>query len=305
MYVMARLGHQRSARAWGIAADQDDVIATAQLLELGFTYSAIRHRARTGRLHLLWPGVWAVGSPHISQRGLWRAAVLTCGPEAMLSHEGATGLWSMRLPATTIAVSVPAHVVRRRSGIVIHRRTDLGAGDRREKHGIPVTSPALTLVDAALSLTDSQLEAAINEADRLDVIDPESLRAELDSMPRRPGIGRLRSILDRRTFVLTRSRLEQLFLPIARGVGLPQPQTQVLLNGFEVDFFWPELGLVVETDGLRYHRTPAQQARDRLRDQAHTAAGLTPLRFTHAQIAFEPGHVRRVLEAVVRRLIAR
>jgi very-short-patch-repair endonuclease len=68
------------------------------------------------------------------------------------------------------------------------------------------------------------------------------------------------------------------------------------------DFHWPELGLVVETDGLRYHRTPAQQARDRLRDQAHVEAGLTCLRFTHAQMAFEPGTVRTTLSRVARRL---
>ncbi len=68
------------------------------------------------------------------------------------------------------------------------------------------------------------------------------------------------------------------------------------------DFYWPDLGLVVETDGLRYHRTPAQQAKDRRRDQAHTAAGLTPLRFTHGQIAFEPAYVRATLEEVARRL---
>jgi very-short-patch-repair endonuclease len=74
------------------------------------------------------------------------------------------------------------------------------------------------------------------------------------------------------------------------------------LNGFKVDFYWPDLGLVVETDGLRYHRTPAQQARDRLRDQAHTAAGLTPLRFTHSQVAYERAHVRRTLAAVGARL---
>jgi very-short-patch-repair endonuclease len=74
------------------------------------------------------------------------------------------------------------------------------------------------------------------------------------------------------------------------------------VNSFRVDFFWPELGLVVETDGLRYHRTPAQQARDRLRDQIHAAAGLTPLRFTHAQVAHEAGHVREVLAAVASRL---
>lgn len=76
------------------------------------------------------------------------------------------------------------------------------------------------------------------------------------------------------------------------------------MNGFEVDFFWPELGLVVEADGLRYHRTPAAQARDRLRDQVHTAAGLTPLRFTHDQIRFEPKHVEATLAAVADRLSA-
>ena len=74
------------------------------------------------------------------------------------------------------------------------------------------------------------------------------------------------------------------------------------MNGFEVDFYWPDLGLVVETDGLRYHRTPAQQARDRLRDQTHAAAGLTALRFTHAQVAFEAAHVQAVLRAVAARL---
>jgi very-short-patch-repair endonuclease len=59
---------------------------------------------------------------------------------------------------------------------------------------------------------------------------------------------------------------------------------------------------VVETDGLRYHRTPAQQARDRLRDQTYLAAGMTPLRFTHAQLRFDPDHVQRILASVGRRL---
>ena len=77
-----------------------------------------------------------------------------------------------------------------------------------------------------------------------------------------------------------------------------------MVNGFRADFFWPELGLVVETDGLRYHRTPAQQARDRRRDQVHTAAGLTTLRFTHAQIRFEAAEVREVLLQVAARLAA-
>jgi hypothetical protein len=92
-----------------------------------------------------------------------------------------------------------------------------------------------------------------------------------------------------------------LFDLAARRAGLPEPLTRYRLNGFRVDFYWPELGLVVETDGLRYHRTPAEQARDRLRDQAHAAAGLTALRFTHAQIRWEAAQVERTLTAVADR----
>jgi very-short-patch-repair endonuclease len=74
------------------------------------------------------------------------------------------------------------------------------------------------------------------------------------------------------------------------------------MNGYRVDFAWPELGLIVETDGLRYHRTPAQQAKDRGRDQAHVAAGWTTLRFTHGQIRFAPEQVAATLRRVIGRL---
>ena len=121
-------------------------------------------------------------------------------------------------------------------------------------------------------------------------------------MSSRPGLTKLRETLDRRTFVLTDSDLERRFLALARKGRLPVPETGRRVNGFKVDFFWPALGLVVETDGLTYHRTPTQQARDRLRDQAHTASGLTPLRFTHAQVRYEPDHVERTVASVVRRL---
>jgi hypothetical protein len=114
----------------------------------------------------------------------------------------------------------------------------------------------------------------------------------------------LRDVLERPTFTLTDSELERRFLPIAQRAGLDPPLTGRYVDGFKVDFYWPDLGLIVETDGLRYHRTPAQQAKDRLRDQAHAAAGLTPLRFTRAQVRCEPGHVHATLAAVVRRLRA-
>ena len=170
------------------------------------------------------------------------------------------------------------------------------------RHGIPVTDVVHTLVDIAARLSEDTLEAAVNEADKHDLVHPEALRAALRHVGRRPGVAVLRRLLDRRTFTLTDSQLERLMLPLLRGAGLSDPLTGAWVNGFKVDFYWPDLGLVIETDGLRYHRTPAQQARDRLRDQAHAAAGLTVLRFTHGQVAFEPGHVDRTLTAVVRLL---
>lgn len=146
------------------------------------------------------------------------------------------------------------------------------------------------------------LERAVNEADKLDLLDPDELRTELASFAGEPGVKRLRSVVDRHTFRLSDSNLELLFRPIAAAAGLPPPLTKVWVNGFEVDFFWPDIGLVVETDGLRYHRTAATQARDRLRDQTHTAAGLTTLRFTHSQVKYERQHVKHVLAATMQHL---
>jgi very-short-patch-repair endonuclease len=184
----------------------------------------------------------------------------------------------------------------------VHRRPGLRSSEATIRADIPVTKLVRTLLDLATQLRPAQLERSINEADRLDLIDPDTLRKALEGYRGQRGARRLREILDRRTFRVTDSELERRFLRLVREAGLPIPLTRQRLNGFRVDFFWPDLGLVIETDGLRYHRTPAQQARDHIRDQAHSAAGLTPLRFTHAQVCFEPEYVRKMLFAVAQRL---
>ena len=132
------------------------------------------------------------------------------------------------------------------------------------------------------------------------MIEADKLALSLPTFRGMAGVAALRRCLDRPTFVLTDSELERRFLPIAHAAGLPIPQTGRMVSGYKTDFFWPELGLVVETDGLRYHRTVAQQARDRRRDQAFAAAGLTALRFTYAQVRYEPAAVRSTLASVAR-----
>jgi Transcriptional regulator, AbiEi antitoxin/Protein of unknown function (DUF559)/AbiEi antitoxin C-terminal domain len=298
--------HQSFGEAWRLAADQHGVIARRQLSALGLSGQAIQHRLSKGRLHRIERGIYAVGRPALTRRGRWMAAVLGCGSRAALSHRSAAELWGIgKAPPAWIEVSVPFASARRRPGIRVYRRPKLRPADCSVRDGIPVTSPMLTLIDIARHLGDADLERAINEADRLDLVAPESLIVALDDFPGQPGVGRLRDLLGKRTFCMTDSELERRFLPLVADVGLPMPLTRQRVNGFRVDFFWPDLALVVETDGLRYHRTPAQQARDRLRDQAHTAAGMTPLRFTHEQVRFDAAYVRSTLLTVARRLGAR
>lgn len=146
------------------------------------------------------------------------------------------------------------------------------------------------------------MERAINEADKRDVIDADALRRALDDHTGEPGVRPLRRILDKHTFRLSDDELELLFRPLAASAGLSTPLTKQIVNRFEVDFLWPDLGLVVETDGWRYHRTPSAQTRDALRFQLHTASGYTPLRFSHWQVKYEPAHVERILRATARRL---
>jgi very-short-patch-repair endonuclease len=286
-----------------LARRQHWVVARAQLLALGFHPKAIEHRVEAGRLFPVHAGVYAVGRRALCREGQWLAAVLACGPDAFLSHRSAGFLWEI-IPHEPCSIDIAIRVRsgRRRPGIKIHCRPSLLDADITRHNGIPVTNPLRTLLDLANILGRAQLERAVNEADRLDLIDPESLRAAIEDRAGEQGVRPLRALLDRHTYRLTESELERRFLRIARAAGLPAPETQATVNGIRVDFFWPELGLIVETDGLRYHRTPATQSRDARRDQAHTAAGLTALRFSHAQVRYERPYVEETLRAVASRL---
>lgn len=225
------------------------------------------------------------------------AAVLACGPDSALSHRSAAALWGFgKEHRDYIDVSVRRASKPRYPGVRSHQRPSLPAEDITTRRNIPLTQPVRTFVDLVTVAGPKTVERAINEADKLDVIDADALRRALDDYPGRPGVRPLRQILDKHTFRLSDDELELLFRPIAAAAGLPTPLTKQRVNEFEVDFFWPDLGLVVETDGWRYHRTPSAQTRDALRFQRHTAAGLTPLRFSHYQVKYEPRHVRQILE---------
>jgi very-short-patch-repair endonuclease len=165
---------------------------------------------------------------------------------------------------------------------------------------IAVVEPLWTLVDLAVALPANELERAVNEADRLGLIRIDSACETLESSDARRGVRKLHRLLLKHT--ATDSELERRFLKLVQRAGLPEPLTQVVVEGFRVDFYWPDLGLVIETDGLTYHRTPSQQAKDRIRDQKLTAAGLTCLRFTNRQVRDDANEVVATVRVVSARL---
>jgi hypothetical protein len=187
---------------------------------------------------------------------------------------------------------VPVGKHPRAKGVVVHRRAAFEVTTHR---GIPVTTPAATIVDMAPDLTRDELERVINEADVRRLVTVPALNAAVRDLSPRPGLKKVTDTIDRRTFTFTRSGVERAFIPIALRAGLPMPETCVYVNGHEVDFYFRELGLIVEADGGTFHRTPSQQDTDRRRDHANSFGPIPPLRFTHGQIKYEPAYVEETL----------
>ena len=306
-------GRGKEARA--LVERQHGVVTRKQLLALGFSRSAIEHRLANGRLHRVGAGVYMAGRPESTREGRWMAAVRVCGPGAVLSHVSAAAAWGIEEEwRAWIDVSVRGRFDGGRAGVRVHSRPSLPAEDFVERHGIPVTGLVRTLMDRACELLGPRvrrgssahergtrrLERLISEADKYNLIDLERLRAALEERRGEPGVRPLRALLDRDSFRLSDSDLEILFGRIAKAAGLPVPETKQKLNGYMVDFYFPELGLVVETDSLRYHRLALTQARDLRRDQTHTATGLTALRFSHYEITYERSMVIAILRDTVR-----
>lgn len=271
-----------------------------QLLALGFGPRSIEHRVARGRLFPVSLGVYAVGWPALNQKRRWMAAVLAGGEGAALSHRSAASLWEIgREEDRRIDISVRRRCELRRPGIRFHGRPRLRVEDILRREDIPVTSPSQTLLDLATELDPIRLERAVNDADKRSLVDPEALREQLVRYGGQPGVRPLRRLLDKLFFQLSDSDLEIYFRRIVKTAKLPMPLSKQRVNDFEVDFFWPELGLVVETDGLRYHRTPSAQLKDARRDRAHVMAGMTPLRFTHYEVRYEPTRVRTSLARTI------
>jgi very-short-patch-repair endonuclease/predicted transcriptional regulator of viral defense system len=278
-----------------LAATQHGVVARRQLLDSGLTRRQIEERISRHLLHPIHHGVYAVGHTALTDRGRWSAAVLACGPRAVLSHRAAGQLWRL-IPQTRLLLEVtrPGRS-RRRPGI----RTWRGSVREDEQgtiDGIKVTSLSRTIVDLAAVLERPRLERALNEAEVLRLTDRLSVPELLDRHPGRRGVATLREILaDELLMGITREALEERFLTLLRSRGLPSPRlnTDLIVRGrhFNVDCLWTEARLLVELDGHAVHGTKRAFERDRERDRLLLLDGWRVTRVTWRQLREDPDRV--------------
>ena len=261
-----------------IANRQHGVVSRAQLVALGFDRGAIARRVESGRLHRLYRGVYAVGHTVLSSHGRRLAAVMACGEGAVLSHRSAAALWGLRpSSAARVDVTVPrTSGVRSTARIVVHRPTRGVETTRLD--GIPVTTPMQTLADLATALPRRSLEKAAENAEAARLLDLDRLNDA------HPGAHRLLAVVDEHDLgTYTRSETEDAFLELCDRYEIPRPLVNSRVEGFEVDFCWPDDRLIVETDG-RHHATRAAFEDDRARDALLTSIGWRVMRFTGRQV---------------------
>jgi very-short-patch-repair endonuclease len=284
-----------------LAGAQYGVVSREQLRDLGLTPSAIDRRVAGGRLQVVHRGVYAVGHRVIVTRGRWMAAVLACGSGAALSHAAAAALWELRASEAVIVDVTARRTGRSRPGIRIHRPRTLRPNETTTKDGIPVTTPARTILDLAAKLDGRPLERLLDQAESARLTDVPSLAALARAHAGHRGASKLRAALEDHEpgTTLTKSELEERFLALCRRAGLPRPNVNDDVEGLEVDFVFKDDRVLVETDSWRHHKSRDAFENDRRRDATHAAAGYRTLRFTHRQIAGEPATVAATIAAAM------
>jgi very-short-patch-repair endonuclease len=278
----------REVRLATLAARQHGVVATRQLLAIGYSSEQIERRTRLAQLHRLRRGVYAVGHTRLTTRGHWTAAVLACGPQAHLSHRAAAALWDLGSnPSGLIDVTAPSpHHLK---GIRCHVSRQLHPDDRAIIDAIPVTAIPRTLLDLAEILHPQRLRSTLEAAQRQDRLDFRAFDALLARHHGRHGLKPLQDALSelRDEPPWTQSTLEQRFLELVREARLPEPRTNVIVAGELVDCHWPDRNLVAELDSWGFHKAKRQFNADRHRDTKLQIAGYRVVRFTYERVFHE------------------
>lgn len=271
-----------------LAEHQHGIVERHQLVASGLSTTTIDRYVAAGRLHRVYPGVYAVGHRHLSRQGWWIAAVLSGGPGAVLSHRPAGAAWNLRGWNGKAAITVP----RWRpgpGGIEIHS-SSLPSDEVTTLDGITVTSMPRTLLDLATVLGRHDLARAVEEAEFQQLSDPLSLPALLERHRGQRGAGNLRGVLQAAGYGkgVTKFPLEELFVRFLSEHRLPHPELNASLQigdrFYELDCLWRAERVIVELHSATFHGTTPAVTRDAGRDRRLLLAGYRVIHVTSAQL---------------------
>jgi very-short-patch-repair endonuclease len=290
-----------------LAVAQNGVVTREQLEGLGLNDQAIAKRVARSRLHRVSPSVYSLTSRVMTERGHFMAAVLACGPDAVLSHGSAAYLWGIvENWEPPIDVTAPNRRGRSPEGVAAHRDGSLQPIDKTSLYGIPCSTVARTLLDVAAVAPEWEVRKAVAEAEVLRILDKPRLRALLKRSRRRRGVARLRLILDtiHPQTKRTRSELERLFLEMCARTTLPEPEVNVWLSApdgkrYQADFLWRDNRLIIEADSRRFHDTDSAFVSNRKRQQQLELAGWRVSPCTWEEVEQEPRRLALTIQGLL------
>ncbi|HEX7245592.1 MAG TPA: hypothetical protein VF245_08515 [Solirubrobacterales bacterium] len=289
-----------------LAARQHGVVSLEQLVSLGLSVRGVQQRALSGRLWRVNQAVYAVGHKPLTWEARLMAAVLACGPGAVISHRSAVELWKLReARQEPVDVTAPNRRGRIPSGIRSHRDDRLTAVERTEVLGIPCVSVSRALLDFAAVAPTWELRRAVSEAEVLRILDHTEVRRTIRRHRGRRGVARLRMVMDeiRPETKRTRSEMEREFLRLCEKAGLPTPKVNVSMRVAgrtqKPDFLWPNAGLIVEADSRTFHDTDSAFQVDRKREQRFQLAGWDVAHCTWEQIFQKPAALAQTVRGLL------
>ncbi len=288
-----------------LASAQHGVISRVQLLEIGLGATAIGQRISAGRLHRIHAGVYAVGHEVLTRRSRWMAAVLACGPDAVLSHWSAAAHWGFRgHSGGSIHVTSPSKT--RSCGPICRHRALLRPDEVTTHDDIPVTTVPRTNFDLAAVSDAHVVESALRQCEYLRLYDPLSLWDLMERYPRHRGNRAARFALARleETPGEVNEGLEERFLAFLDARRLPRPELNAWLTAeghrYKVDCLWRSQRQIAELDSWQAHGTRSAFQTDKSRDRRLLLAGYATTRITDLQLKQEPTE----LASDLRRLLA-
>jgi very-short-patch-repair endonuclease len=289
-----------------LAARQYGIVTRDQLAELGYTDHMVDHALRTGRLQAWHRNVFAVGHGGLSPHGLCMAAVLFRGDGAMISFQSAVWLWGLERK-----LEIPVNVSVRWRGhaqnaIGLHHCPALRDEDFATTELLPVTAVPRTLLDYAWTAKTYRLEAAIDRADRLELLDPVAIDRITDEIRGHRGRRPLqRAMTIYRENGFTRSGGEKRLLAVLADAGIRRPIVNNFIDGYELDFYWEHERFAIELDSWEHHRSRRSFEEDRKRQEELAIGGIETIRITGTRLKHEPREVAdRIAEHLHRRRAA-